>query len=193
MLLELNFYFILLGACIVSFLPAFYLHIVYYLTNRYTVVEVYKQQQQITIIDNKGKHFIHASDIKQVVRVVQRDYRLQKWEQNWFPLPWRKYGYLKLVTHDNSVFFLTSLMLDPMNPPIKETETQYKILPDLDETVIEELTNAEIEGQLREVVEEFKSKFKNHSEQELVEKISKKGYRKEAVMAAKELLLEKYT
>ncbi|GGG04219.1 hypothetical protein GCM10011323_06240 [Pontibacter amylolyticus] len=84
-------------------------------------------------------------------------------------------------------------MLDPINPPIKETETQYKFLPDLDETVEEELTHAEIDGQLRVSVESFKLKFKNHTEQELFEKISKKGYRKEAVMAAEELLHEKYT
>ncbi|MBD1395699.1 hypothetical protein H9Q13_00845 [Pontibacter sp. JH31] len=189
-LLELNFYFLLLGVCTVSFLPAFYLHIVYYLTNRYTVVEVDKQQQLITITDKKGKHVIHASDIKQVARVVQRDYRLPEKQQNWFPVPWRKYGYLKLVTHDNTVFLLTSLMLDPINPLIKETETQYKFLPDIDETFEEELTNAEIEDQLRVLVESFKLKFKDHTEQELVEKISKKGYRKEAVIAAEELLHE---
>ncbi|WP_188500037.1 hypothetical protein [Pontibacter amylolyticus] len=192
-LLELDFYFLLFGVCLVSFLPAFYLHIVYFLTNRNTVVEVDKQQQLITINYKRGRHIIHASDIKHVVRVVQRDYRLPEQQQNWFPVPWRKYGYLKLITHDNTVFLLTSLMLDPINPPIKETETQYKFLPDLDETVEEELTHAEIDGQLRVSVESFKLKFKNHTEQELFEKISKKGYRKEAVMAAEELLHEKYT
>ena len=74
-----------------------------------------------------------------------------------------------------------------------ETETQYKFLPDLDETVEEELTQAEVESQLREEVESFKQRFKNYSEQELLEKISGQGYRKEAVMASKELLKENYT
>ncbi|WP_191185179.1 hypothetical protein [Pontibacter aquaedesilientis] len=189
---ELGFYLFMLGGCLVSFLPAFYLHIAYYIANRRTIVEVDKEKQLITVTDKKGIHVIHASDVKQMIRVVQRDYRLPDWEQNWIPLPWRRYGYLKLVTHDNAVFLLTSLMLDPVNPPIKETETQYKFLPDLNETVEEELTQTEIESQIRQEVESFKQKFKNYSEQELVERISKKGYRKEAVMAAEELLKENY-
>jgi hypothetical protein len=193
LLLDFDFYLIMFGVYLLFFLPAFYIHIVYYLANRKTVVEVDKKKQLITVTDKKGTHAIHASDIKQVVRVIQRDYRLPKWQQNWYPVPWRKYGYLKLITHDNRVFLLTSLMLNPINTPVKETETQYKFLPDLDEAIEEELTQAEIENQLREEVESFKQRFKNYSEQELLEKILKKGYRKEAVMAAEELLKENYT
>lgn len=192
-LLDFDFYLIMFGIHLLLFLPAFYIHIEYYFANRNTVVGIDKNKQIITVTDKKGLHTIYASDIKQVVRVIQRDYRLQNWQQSWYPVPWTKYGYLKLITHDNQVFLLTSLMLDPINPPIKETETQYKFLPDLDEIIEEELTQAEVENQLREEVESFKQRFKDYSEQELLDKISKRGYRKEAVMAAEELLKENYT
>ena len=193
LLLDFDFYLIMLGMYFIFFLPAFYMHLIYYVANRKTVVEVDKEKQLITVTNNDGVHAIHASDVKQVVKVLQRDYRLSKWQQNWYPVPWRNYGYLKVITHDNQVFMLTSLMLDPTNSPIRETETQYKYLPDLDETIEEELTQTEIENQQREDVERFKQQFKNYSEQELLEKTVKKGYRIEAVMAAEELLKENYT
>jgi hypothetical protein len=120
---------------LIIFLPEIILHISYYLTNRVTKLELDGESERLLITDSNGKHQIAPDMVKEVVRVIYKDYRLPQWQQNWQPMPWRNYGYLKLITKDNRVFFFSSLMLDPQHPPMEIKATLFKFIPLLDEGI----------------------------------------------------------
>jgi hypothetical protein len=192
-ILDPDFIAILLIYNSVLFLPALILHTTYYFANRDIKLETDTGTRSITIINSKGKHHLLPEDIKKVERVIFNDYKHPKKHQNWFPMPWRNYGYLRLITKDDRVFLLTSLLLDPLNPPIQLTKTIYSYITLLDDEIEEEAIKKELEEQFLEVTEAYKTKFQNHSEEELKKKTVSNGFRKEAVIAASELLQERIT
>jgi len=176
---------------LVYFLPALVLHIIYYLANRDTEIEIDSTGNTVIIISRNERFHLKTKELKRVERVLNRDYRLPKWQQNWFPISWRNYGYLKLVTKDNEVFLLTSLLLDPLNPPIQPTVTRYSFVPFLDNEVYVEPSQEELEEDYRSEIDCYKVKFQNHTEEELIKKTIANGYRKEAAIAANEILKER--
>jgi hypothetical protein len=175
------------------FLPAIILHIIYYTANRNTKLEIDEEKQALLVIDDKRKYLIEFDNIKKVQRVIYSDYKHPKWQQNWQPMPWRNYGYLKLITKDNEVFLFTSLMLDPLNPPIEFTETKFRFIQLLDELVEEEFTKEELVNHQRDEVDAYKKKFQFHSEEELRKKTIYNGIKEVAAIAANELLEERNT
>src|SRR5690606_18272611 len=117
---------------LILFLPAFILHFSYFLENRHIRLEVDTATNSFTVQNDKGKVLLTSDKVRQAIQVIYTDFRHPEGFQRGIPMPWRNYGYLKIITKDDKVFLLTSLMLDPLNPPIKPTKTRFKYLPLLD-------------------------------------------------------------
>lgn len=192
-LLDPIFVNILLLFYLILFLPAIILHFTYYLENRKTKLEVNTNTNSFIIQNSEGEILLTSDNVKQVIQVIYSDFRHPKWQQNWQPMPWRNYGYLKIISKDDKAILLTSLMLDPLDPPIKPTKTEFKYLPFLDSTIEKELTQEEIAHQLRLEVEDYKEKFQYLSEEEVLRKQLVNGFVKEAVIAAEEIIKERNT
>lgn len=174
------------------FLPVFILHITYFIKNRGTVLII---DSESFTIEEKGRECkYYLRDIKKIRKSIFSDYRHSKEQRNWFPAPWRKYGYLRIVTEDDKTYFLTSLMIDPINPPLEVNEIKYHIFPLLDEP--QEDLISEKESRLKQkklTIANYKRKFSDFTEDQLKKKTVENGFVKEAEMAASELLNEKYT
>ncbi|MBF9253328.1 hypothetical protein I2I11_08495 [Pontibacter sp. 172403-2] len=177
----------------ICFLPALLLHVTYYFANRDTKLEIEPGGRSITITNSNGEYCLQIDDIRKVERVIYSDYKLPKWQQNWTPMPWRNYGYLKLITTDDKMFLLTSLLLDPLKPPIHPTVTKYSYIPFLEDRIEKEPTIEELKEYQRVEIEAYKAKFQNHTEEELKKKTIANGFKKEATIAANELLEERKT
>ncbi len=184
---------VFLIAYLILFLPAFILHISYYFENRKTRLEINADINSFTIQNDKGEILLNSENVEEVIQVIYSDYRHPKSQQNWQPMAWRNYGYLKVISKDDKVFLLTSLMLDPLNPPIKPSKTEFSFIPFLDKSIEKELTQKEIANLQRLKIEAYKEKFQYLSEEELQSKQVINGFVKEAVIAAEEILKERNT
>lgn len=185
-----EFIYIFLPVYLVFFLPAFFLHFTYYLTNRNTSL----------IVDNHLKHFSgthHQSsfdfsfnDIKWVEQHLSIYYKNQKDNRMRRTAPWTSYGYLKLKLKNGEVYYFYSLMLDIQHPPFSVSQTKYRFLPFI------EKQNPSI-APLRELVtkkqqEKFSfylQKFADLPKEQLLHKVDNFArYEAEAIAAAKKLL-----
>ena len=176
------------------FIPAIILHPIYYLINRNTEFIYNEEKKEFEIIQDKKTSIFKSGDIKLIERIYYSDYRLPKWQQNYIPMPWRKYGLIRIVTNENKEFFLTSLMLDIVNPPIEPTFNKFRMIPFPPKTIEQKQKELnEIETLKRKEITNFKTRFSKMTISELSYQTVENGLVEEAEIAAKELINERNT
>jgi hypothetical protein len=99
-------------------------HINYLMTNWDTKLTVDNEKKEIQITDAGQTVDYKLSDIK-VTRHLCGHYKPGR-TKSWTPIPFDYYGYLQIKTKDNKDFFVTSLMIDPFEPPIPVDKTEYR-------------------------------------------------------------------
>jgi len=110
-------------------MPAFILHPIYYSINRKTELKYNADKKEYRVTQNDKTFELKSKDIELVERIYYSDYRLPKSQQNYIPMPWRKYGLIRILTKENKEIFLTSLMIDIVNPPIEPTSNKFRFIP----------------------------------------------------------------
>jgi hypothetical protein len=169
-------------------LPAFIIHLTYYLDNFRLIVEIDESRDEI-IFNKRDKNYRYKiSELIKVERNIQKDFKFPKWQQNWIPIPWRYYGFIRIETPDQNTFNITSLMIDIVNTPINSRTTRYRILPFLEESLKEKIKKEQKTTDLIDRrIQYFKGKFENYSTQQLDEILNSGDFQEEAMIAAKEL------
>lgn len=179
---------------LIWFIPAIILHPTYYLLNKGATLSIDYDKKRLEILNNETRMSMGFEDLATVERIYFSDYRHVEWQQNWFPSPWRNYGLLRIQTKDDHEFFLTSLMIDIVNPPIEPTTNTYKFIPLPPKSLKQKRFEAKEREELqRNRIEHFKRKFEKQSLTELNRKIDSQDLIYEAKTAAVELIKEKDT
>jgi len=175
-------------------LPAFFLHLTYYLDNFKLIVKIDESRDEI-IFNKRDKNYKYKiSELTKIERNIQKDFKFPKWQQNWIPISWRYYGFIRIETPDQNTFNLTSLIIDIVNPPINSRTTRYRILPFLKESLKDKLKKDQKEIELvNERIQYYKDKFSEYSLKQLDEIVSSDDFQKEAMIAAQELKEIKYS
>ena len=96
----------------------------YLLANWGTKLLVDNEAETIKLIVSGQVYSYKFSDIE-VTRHILGHYRPDR-TKSWTPIPFDYYGYLQVNTNDNRVTYLTSLMLDPFEPPLPVDKTEYR-------------------------------------------------------------------
>jgi hypothetical protein len=99
-------------------------HLGYLSANWDTKLIVDDESNTIKLIQSGQAHDYKYSDIK-VTRHILGHHRPDR-TKSWTPIPFDYYGYLQIDTSDKKVAYLTSLMLDPFNPPLRVDKTEYR-------------------------------------------------------------------
>jgi len=176
------------------FIPALILHSIYYSINRKTELNYNTEYQEFRIIHDDNTYEFMKRDIKVIERIYYSDYRLAKWKQNYIPMPWRNYGLLRIQTNNGDEIFLTSLMIDIVNPPIRPTSNKYKYIPFPPKTLKQkQIEIKEAEDSRKNRIEHFKLKFSDLTLMDLNQKINDDGLTEEAKIAAEKLISERNT
>ena len=170
-------------------IPALLIHLKYYKENKGLIVEIDKAQNEIVFNQNGEINKYNIDNLVLIEKKIHKDFRLKKWHQNWFPMPWNYYGFIRIETLDKKTFNLTSLMFDIEKPPLKENSIKYCIFSFFDKSLetIEKEKLERQEFQEREV-KRFKEKYANYSSYQLKEIVEKDGIVIAAKTAAEELL-----
>jgi hypothetical protein len=174
----------------VVILPTVIFHSQYLLENWNTKMTI-DQSNRTVEIDNGGGTCKYAfEDLKNERHLLGR-YRPDRMK-NWQPIPFDYYGYVKIKTKDNKVFYITSLMTDPFDFPLPISETKYRF-PFINKTeYIFDDKRKQIEFTKNRKIEEYIERFSKLSNDTLLEKVNNsKKYEIEAVEAAEYLLSER--
>ena len=176
------------------FIPVFILHPTYYSINRETKFIFNPEKKEIEIRQGATNSKFSQKDIREIERIYYSDYRLPKWQQNYIPMPWRDYGLIRILTNENQEFFITSLMIDIVNPPIEPTLNKYKYIPFPPKTMEQKRSEfKERENLKRNQINNFKTKFSKLTIKELNNRKTENGLIEEAKIAIEELINERNT
>ena len=99
-------------------------HINYLIINWRTKLFVDENAKTLRLIKSDKTFDYHFSEI-QITRFILGHYGPDR-TKSWTPIPFDYYGYLKIETNDNQTHYLTSLMLDPFQPPLPINSTEYE-------------------------------------------------------------------
>ena len=176
------------------FIPALILHRLYFLMNK-NIRFTYNTENGEYLISEGNKTFnFYNRDIKTIERIYFSDYRVPNWQQNWFPMPWRNYGLIRILTIDNEEFFLTSLMIDIVKPPVKPTINKYRFIPLPPKTEKQKQNEIRLAEQNRKnKIDQFKTRFAKLSNSELKYMSKESVLVDEAKIAINELMNERNT
>jgi hypothetical protein len=100
-------------------------HINYLVANWDTKMKVDNEGNEIQITQARLKLTYKLSDIR-VTRHLCGHHKPGR-AKSWTPIPFDNYGYLEIKTNDLRDIYVTSLMIDPFNPPIKIDKTEYRL------------------------------------------------------------------
>ncbi len=100
-------------------------HLNYLKKNWNTKMIIDDSLQTIAIIQSSERFIYNLAEIK-VSRYILGHYKPGR-SKSWTPIPFDYYGYLIVETKDKKEFYLTSLMLDPFNSPLKVDTTYYDL------------------------------------------------------------------
>lgn len=172
--------------------PVVFLHISYYLKN-FGFKLIIDESQNIFVMSEDGQeHFYNFSDLILVEQHLSIYYKNKVDHSNRNMLPWTPYGYLLIKFKDGSRFYVTSLMIDVLNPPIDITDKCFRFFPYMKS--IEFSKSRVFIDDYENRISHYKLTFKDHSNQELNEKIiNRKTYDKAAVEAARRILSARST
>lgn len=169
---------------IIFFSPAVYLHIIYYLENRKTTLNIDEYSNKFTISINNE---IETYDFKEIVYLV-----LHRSQRNYKKSPWYNYGYWELKVENGKIYYFTSLMIDTKKSSFNGifSNIYTYLIPDLNKNRVTFLNpNLPKSETYIAKVEHFKNNFKDANKEYLEERIQNpKKFQPEAVEAAKELL-----
>ena len=177
---------------LVLFAPALYLHITYYIENFGLEIKIDEKNNRLIIIKRGKEYFYSLSNIISVEQHLGLHYRDRIDFLGRKMAPWTTYGYLTIKLNDGLRFRLTCLMVDIHNPPFKTTHTFFRSFPYL--KIGKEFSDkrAIIKQNFENEISNYKLTFKNHTDQQLEEKIKKyKTYDKASVEASKQLLAKR--
>jgi len=176
------------------FIPAFVLHPTYYFLNKSTslAIDLKNERMCITV---KGKAVeLRLNELKEIERIYNSDYRHATWKQSYIPVPWRNYGFLRIVASNNEEHIITSLMINIVDPPIQPTKNSFSLFPFPPKSLKKKyIESKEKEILRREKINQFKMRFINLSENELKSKSESDDLVFEARTAAQELMWERHT
>lgn len=169
--------------------PAIYLHISYYLEN-FRLKVIIDERQNTLILNKSGKeqayHFSNLISVEQHLAIYYKN-RIDHVSRR--EAPWTPYGYLLLKFNDGLEVYVTSLMLDVVHPPIIPTHTYFRYFPYMKAGIEFSKRRVAVIEYYENEISQYKSNFKNHTDQQLNEKlINWKTYDKAAVEAARQLL-----
>ncbi len=98
-------------------------HVNYLLANWHTRLIIDDSLKTIKLIQSGQTYQYKISEI-QVTRYILGHYRPDR-TKSCMPIPFDYYGYLQIKTSDNKEVYLTSLMLNPFEPPLTIDKTEY--------------------------------------------------------------------
>jgi hypothetical protein len=174
---------------LILFAPALYLHITYYFKNFRLVIKI-DESQDVFTISNYGNEQSHKfSEIISIEQHLGLYYKNRIDRLGRRIAPWTPYGYLLLKLDDGKQYYLTSLMVDIRNSPLTTTHTYFRFFPYLKQGVHMSQKRITVIANLKNKISSYKATFKNHTDQQLNEKIvNQKTYDKASVQAAKQVL-----
>ena len=175
---------------LVFFLPAFYLHIAYYLDNSKTLLTVDSYSKRFSITVKNNTLDFAFDDIHLAEQHLGIYYKNKIDHRGRWTAPWTGYGYLKLKLKDGQTFFISSLMVDMQNPPLPFTQTKYRFLPFIDRQEVTVVDMRKwIEKERQEKYDHYLEKFAGLPREILQDKVdNEKKYEPEAIAASKKLL-----
>ncbi len=106
---------------LIFFLPAFYLHITYYLHNRNTILTIDSQTKRFSIKTKNNSEDFTFDDIHLAEQHLSIYHKNKIDHRRRFITPWIDYGYFKLKLNNGQTFFFSSIMMDVQNPPFSPT------------------------------------------------------------------------
>jgi hypothetical protein len=169
--------------------PTLYLHVTYYIKNAGLSLRMDESQHLFKIIHSDHELLHTFSNIVSVEQHLGIYYRNRIDNAARRIAPWTRYGYLIIKLKNGEQICLTSLMIDIHNPPFKATHTYFRFFPYLKLGMEMNEKRLIISNRFQNEVSSYKLTFKNHSNEQLNEKIvNKRTYAKSAVEAAKQVL-----
>lgn len=173
---------------IVLSLPAFLLHRVYYVKNRNLTFEI--NSNKITVKEKDQIWIYSIADIVNAEKVLGIFYKNKIDNRGRLFSTWSDYGYIKVEFSDGKIFHFTSLMLNPETFDGFPTKIRYVFIPFLNRKSVAEMLEEKeqvLQGEKvlsEDKIEEFRQRFYNYSDEELVEKVkNSERYCKEALVA----------
>jgi len=183
------FIFGVLPIFLIFFAPALYLHMTYYFKNFGQKITVDESQSKLTVVKYEKQFSYCYSNIVIVEQHLGIFYRNRIDRLGRRLTPWTPYGYIEIKLDNGLRFQMTSLMVDIQNPPFVITHTYFRFFPYLktQEEISEKRTT--LNEKYKNEISYYKATFKNHTDQQLKEKIiHAKTYKKASVEASKQLL-----
>jgi hypothetical protein len=189
-MIDYAFFIGLLAAIGYIFIPLMIIHINYFTKNKKVKFQIDKTKYKLvsaqSTIEFYDNEIIDAILIKCIYYKQEID-KTRRWKASW-----SDYGYLRLqIKEFDNFIYLTSLMIDIKNPPLKKYRTIYKLFPMIGNELHPDKQRVLIEENQKRLINNFKIKFKNKSKTDLIQIIDNENdFLKEAVIAAKDLLNE---
>lgn len=182
MLIILGIYYLVL------FLPAFYLHLTYFIDNRGT--QLMMSELGIWIKDVRGEFNYRHEDIEKTELNLGIYFKGRIDNKRRRVAPWTNYGYLKLKFKDGKEFYLTSLMIDLDKQPFPVNSTRFRFVPYIDKNETQyrsiKAHNKRIQ---QDKIAEYEERFNDLTDDKLLEKITNpKRYELEARKAAENII-----
>ncbi|OJX01037.1 MAG: hypothetical protein BGO70_14725 [Bacteroidetes bacterium 43-93] len=176
-------------------LPAVILHIIYWRYNKGMIISI--QNDEINIQTKASFYRYKLTDIILAEKIINGS---PVAKENSSRQLVENYGYIKLGMKDGSMFYLTSLMLDPEKFDIITTDTVYSLFPipnkrnyKQKQRLLEQEKDFD-ERDKETAVSMFVEQFKSMDDERLQEKlILAKNYRPEAIEAVKRILAQRKT
>lgn len=169
--------------------PSIYLHLTYYIKNFGQKIIVNQSQNRLTIIEHGKQHCYNYSSIISIEQHLGLYYRNRIDRQGRRLAPWTPYGYLIIKLENGLYIQLTCLMIDIQNPPFVITHTYFRFFPRLKTQKKMSEKRAAVTQNFGNEISHYKATFKNHTTQQLKEKINNASrYNKASVEASKQLL-----
>ena len=169
--------------------PAAFLHITYY-TENFGLKIVIDESQNTLMLSKSGKaHSYRFSDIISVEQhlAIYHKNRIDRLSRR--EAPWTPYGYLLVKFNDGLQVYVTSLMLDVLNPPVMTTHTYFRFFPYMKSGIEFSKKRIVVNKEYENKISQYKVTFNHHSDRQLNEKIiNSKTYDKAAVEAARQVL-----
>lgn len=169
--------------------PAVFLHISYYIEN-FGLKIIIDESQNTLMVSKSGK--VHSYSFSDIILAEQH---LAIYHKNRIDhlnrriAPWTPYGYLFLKFNDGLQVYVTSLMLDVLNPPITTTHTYFRFFPYMKSGIEFSKKRIVVNENYENKISQYKATFNHHSDRQLNEKIiNSKTYDKAAVEAARQVL-----
>jgi hypothetical protein len=161
-------------------------HIHYLIENWNTRLLIDTERQTATIESRKESFTYDFKDLKTERHLV--GHHRPGIIKSYRPVPFDYYGYIKIKTKDNNIFYITSLMTDPFDFPLTIDSTKYRI-PFIEGEVSEEEIKRRNEQYWEGRINEFVETFDKLPDENLLYKIdNKEKFEREAVEAAKRIM-----